>query len=804
MSVVRRLPVKAGIVFLLLCSTITCGRKGPIEADKTPPTIVATSPALGSSDVPPNTSISVTFSKPVDEKTIQFVLVSAASGTIPCTMNYSGATAIFTPSAPLAYSAQYFATVKAGVTDQTGNVMSSDYPWSFTTGVVPDTTPPTVLPDTLEPVSGATVSIFPAISATFSEPVNPSTVNSGTMKVSGNGSDVFGTVTLDSTGTKAFFMLSGLLAYDATYTVTIAGGASGVKDMAGNALVTDYSWSFQTVLPPPNPTYALTVTKSGTGGGDVTPNTGAITWIGSTGVETYTSGTLVILTATAAAGSTFSNWSGCDKIIGTQCVLSMTSSKNVSATFVLNTYTLTPSVSGGNGSISPSGPVTVNYGGSQTFTITPNAGYYAAGVVVDGVSQNPVPSSYTFSNVTTNHTISASFAINTYTVTPSAGVGGSISPNTPQAVNYGSTTSFTITPNTGYSIASVAGCGGSLSGSTYTTGAVTADCTVSATFAIKTYTITASAGAGGSISPSGTVSVNQGADILFTITPNAGYHVADVLVDSVSQGAVTSYTFTNVINSHTISASFAVDIYTTYTITASAGAGGSISPSGSVSVNSGADQAFTITPDTGYQVSDVQVDGSSVGAVTSYTFTSVTTNHTINASFAINQYTVSAIAGPNGSLDTSTPSPVTANYNSTASFKFDANAGYYVTSVTDTCGGAGYTNTSNAVTTYTYTTPPITTDCTVIASFAQNLYTLTVSTKGPGSVTSDPIGINCSGTTTPCSASYAAGTTVSLSATPSANNVFKGWSGDCISFGLSNPISVLMDGDKTCTATFGK
>ncbi len=70
-----------------------------------------------------------------------------------------------------------------------------------------------------------------------------------------------------------------------------------------------------------------------------------------------------------------------------------------------------------------------------------------------------------------------------------------------------------------------------------------------------------------------------------------------------------------------------------HTIVASAGSHGSISPNGSVSVAEHADRAFTITPDHGYVVADVLVDGVSVGAVTSYTFTNVTANHTIAVSF---------------------------------------------------------------------------------------------------------------------------------------------------------------------------
>jgi hypothetical protein len=73
----------------------------------------------------------------------------------------------------------------------------------------------------------------------------------------------------------------------------------------------------------------------------------------------------------------------------------------------------------------------------------------------------------------------------------------------------------------------------------------------------------------------------------------------------------------------------------TFEIVASAGAGGSINPVGTVSVSYGSDQAFTITPDAGYQVADVLVDGASAGVVTNYTFTSVKVDHTIVVSFAI-------------------------------------------------------------------------------------------------------------------------------------------------------------------------
>jgi len=144
--------------------------------------------------------------------------------------------------------------------------------------------------------------------------------------------------------------------------------------------------------------------------------------------------------------------------------------------------------------------------------------------------------------------------------------------------------------------------------------------------------ITASnfSGTGGSISPDGDIVLSPGGSQVFNITANSGYHISDVVVDGASVGAVVTYAFTDVTGYHTIVAYIVGD---TCIITASAGSGGSISPSGAVAVNYGNSQLFNITPTAGYRILGVTVDGLSVGAVSSYTFTSVTTAHTISASF---------------------------------------------------------------------------------------------------------------------------------------------------------------------------
>ena len=334
----------------------------------------------------------------------------------------------------------------------------------------------------------------------------------------------------------------------------------------------------------------------------------------------------------------------------------VTANHTISVTFAPLTFTLTASA-GSNGTISPSGAVRVNYGGSQTFTFTPATGYQVSSVAVDGTAVTTA-SSYSFSNVTANHTISVTFAPITFTLTASAGSNGTISPSGAVSVNYGGNQTFTFTPATGYQVASVAVDGTAVTtASSYSFSNVTANHTISVTFAPLTYTLTASAGSNGTISPSGAVSVNYGGSQTFTFTPATGYQVSSVVVDGTAVTTASSYSFSNVTANHTISVTFSP---TTFTLTASAGSNGTISPSGAVSVNYGGSQTFTFTPATGYQVASVLVDGTAVTTASSYSFSNVTANHTINVTFAPLTYTLTASAGSNGTISPS--GAVSVNY----------------------------------------------------------------------------------------------------------------------------------------------
>ncbi|MBV6342910.1 InlB B-repeat-containing protein, partial [Candidatus Magnetobacterium casense] len=79
----------------------------------------------------------------------------------------------------------------------------------------------------------------------------------------------------------------------------------------------------------------LNVTLAGTGTGTVTASSGILTWTGKSGTATYTSGTVVTLTATPTTGSVFSSWTGCDTVSANQCTVTMNAAKNVTATFAV-------------------------------------------------------------------------------------------------------------------------------------------------------------------------------------------------------------------------------------------------------------------------------------------------------------------------------------------------------------------------------------------------------------------------------------------------------------------------------------
>ncbi|MGB9594676.1 MAG: InlB B-repeat-containing protein, partial [Candidatus Poribacteria bacterium] len=401
------------------------------------------------------------------------------------------------------------------------------------------------------------------------------------------------------------------------------------------------------------------------------------------------------------------------------------SNHTINVTFEPTKLTIT-ATAGANGKITPSGQVQVNYGSNQAFLISADAGYAIQDVVVDGVSVGAV-NSYTFANVTGEHTISATFAP-IYNILATAGLGGTISPfGTVQVIDGGSK-KFTINPNVGYQIADVKINGTSIGAvAEYTFTNVKSNQTIEAVFVVKTYTVTANAGVGGAINPSGQVQVLHGGSQSFTITPNVGYSIADVSVDGTSVGAVSSHTITNITANRTITATFAIN---TYNITTSVGTGGSISPSGVVKVNHGSNQIFTITPAEGYDIADVKVDNVSVGKVASYTFTNVTAPHTISATFSIKTFKITATTSGNGSGAITPAGDTTVNFGGAQTYTITPAEGSYLQDLIVDGNSVGVMN--------SYTFANVRANRTINAVFALNVYILRSSAVGKGTIT--PLG----------------------------------------------------------------
>ena len=218
-----------------------------------------------------------------------------------------------------------------------------------------------------------------------------------------------------------------------------------------------------------------------------------------------------------------------------------TTNCSVTASFVFDSssHVVTPNA-GPGGTISPSTPVAVKSGTTQSFTITPEPGYYIAsisgcgGATITGNNTYTTARTYTTGAIASACAVSATFS--TITISTSASPGGTISPSSVQGVTSGEKKWFTVTPDIGYYIASISGCGGTAvtgnstftGGVAYATGAITGNCTVSATFAQlppgTTYKISTNAGLGGTISPT-SATVKPGDYYTFKVTPTDGYYV---------------------------------------------------------------------------------------------------------------------------------------------------------------------------------------------------------------------------------------------------------------------------------------
>jgi len=167
--------------------------------------------------------------------------------------------------------------------------------------------------------------------------------------------------------------------------------------------------------------------------------------------------------------------------------------------------------------------------------------------------------------------------------------------------------------------------------SSYTFVGVSGIHSIDAYYGIITNIISASVSTGGTISHLGTNIVNYGDTLAFTILPDSGYHLTHVFIDGVDSGIIYSHVFKNVTDVHTIHADFAIN---TYTITATANGGGTLTPVGVIPANWGDTKAFTIPSDSTHKYLRLIVDGDTLQTLPlSYSFSNIRANHSITAEF---------------------------------------------------------------------------------------------------------------------------------------------------------------------------
>jgi hypothetical protein len=293
------------------------------------------------------------------------------------------------------------------------------------------------------------------------------------------------------------------------------------------------------------------------------------------------------------------------------------------------------------GSISPSGEVAVVFGSSQAFSITASGNFNISDVLADGSSVGAT-NSYTFFDVTTNHTISAVFVpkprnlvvSSAHGVTiPAAGTNVLLAYSTttcfvadsPVAAE-GTTTQWVCTGWTGTGNIPASGIGTNTDSIV-----ITDDSTI--TWNWKTqYRLDAAAGSNGDVNGGGWY--DCGSNVTVTATASNECHFVDWSGDVPPACAYDNPLTLTMDQPRIITANFASGTGTYYIITATAGANGTIWPSGFVSVLENANRGFRITPISGYTIGGLIVDGSSVGATNWYEFINVTNDHTISPTFA--------------------------------------------------------------------------------------------------------------------------------------------------------------------------
>ncbi|MBF0099455.1 MAG: DUF1566 domain-containing protein [Desulfobacterales bacterium] len=564
---------------------------------------------------------------------------------------------------------------------------------------------------------------------------------------------------------------------------------------------------------------------------NISPTTGG-TVMKSPDKTNYSSGEVVTLTAIPNTCYTFLSWSGDVSGASITTTITMNGNKTVTANFSQSSYSLNVSAIGGSVSKNPN-KTTYSCNEIVTLTATPNSCYSFSSWSGDALGT----SSSTTITMNSNKTVTANFSLKTYSLNVSAS-GGTVT-KSPNKTTYScnETVTLTASPNTCYSFSNWSGDASGTSSSITIT--MNSNKTVTANFSQQTYSLNVSA-SGGTVTKSPnktTYSCNE--IVTLTAMPNSCYSFSSWSGDASGTSSSTTITING---NKTVTANFSQSSYS-LNVTA---IGGTVTKNPNKNTYS-CNETVTLTaiPDTCYNFSSWSGDASGTSSSTTITMNS---NKTVTANFSQQTYSLNVSAS--GGNVTKSPNKTTYSCNETVTLTASPSSGYGFTSWS---GDAAGTNTTTTITmngnktvtanfsamftlsksinpvgcatidvspdkefytegeTITLTVTPaacysfanwsgdgsgtnakltlsMNTNKSVVANCTQKTFTLTVNAAN-GNVALSPqkIAYNCN-------------ETVSLSANPNEGYLFIGWSGD--GSGSTNPLSLVMDKNKTVTAQF--
>jgi len=397
-------------------------------------------------------------------------------------------------------------------------------------------------------------------------------------------------------------------------------------------------------------------------------------------------------------------------------------------------------LAGPHGSISGTTPQVVNHGGSGTAVTAVADPHYHFVQWSDARTDNPRQDT----NVTADITVTATFAIDRYDITCNV-VGNGTCTADPATVDHGSTSDITVTPASGWHIVSVIDSEEGPKPGSYTTTPVTANRTVTATFAINTYDITCNV-VGNGTCVAGPATVEHGSTSDITVTPASGWHIVSV-IDSEEGAKPGSYTTTPVTGNRTVTATFAIN---TYDITCNVVGSGTCSAN-PATVDHGDTSDITATPAVGWHIVSV-VDSEEGPKPGSYTTTPVTANRTVTATFAINTYDITCNVVGNG---TCVADPATVDHGDTSDITVTPAIGWHIVSVVDSEEGSKPGS---------YTTTPVTANRAVTATFEMDPLPPVVTSFAinSGAATTMPLDVTLDNTATNSPTDYMASESASF------------------------------------------